>query len=849
MTGRKPEQSSMQNDQRLTPLPVVTRDLQTSPVDFAAAYPPSYEDSLNSKRSIKQYFNVVYKRLPIILAITILVTAAVAFYSYRLLPEYMASTSMIIEPRKPPQTSKEATIINFGDDQKYYNTQLQLLSEPALMKKAVIALGLHRNANVFGNQGRGWLGGLRALFKGGQKTDETDNNLPIVSSTVDSKATGATLSPEEDRLADTYAGILAGGLSVDQKPNTNIVTITIKSSDPVIAARAADMVAKIFKEDDENRENEGAKTALANLNKSIQDLEDTIHQEEDSYIETMKASDLPLQTKGSEVRAADLQALIIRWREAQADTGKAQANYSAALQAKKDGNILAVSGENKTIQDELSQQIKRRQDLDKLIQDFDKKIDEKTQRKRELLAKYTEKHKDVIAVTEEIAELTTQRARVLGENTEKIKSEDDAIKTRAETREMARLQAILSAAEQKEATLRSSFEQTARKANIDGQAETTIISKERELTSNRTLLDTLRQRQKEQELALETDAPKNIQIQSNAVVPGAPIGPPRGRNILVALFLSLGAGIGLAFLLDFLDDSVRTSDDITRHLGLPTLALIPHHMNSDKKKLLAVGNGNGNGGNPASSALIRMDESNSPMAEAYRHLRTSLLFSSAGKPPQTILVTSSQPSEGKTTTAINTAITLAQSDVDVVIIDCDLRRPRLHSHFGMENTTGLTNYLSGDRNTEHLMKTYKDLPRLKVITSGPIPPNPAELLSSNEMRNLLTFLSGRFKHVIIDTPPAISFTDASILSTLVDGVVLVAMANKSSIHLMKQFKQRVTAIGARIYGVVLNGIKSNSEEYYYYGSGYYNYYSQADDDESTPRMEQTPKSAPSDTEV
>src|SRR6185503_5996649 len=189
------------------------------------------------------------------------------------------------------------------------------------------------------------------------------------------------------------------------------------------------------------------------------------------------------------------------------------------------------------------------------------------------------------------------------------------------------------------------------------------------------------------------------------------------------------------------------------------------------------------------------------------------------KPPQTILVTSSQPSEGKTTTAINTAITLAQSGAEGVMLDCDLRRPRLHSHFDLDNSQGLTNYLSGDKNTENLIRTYEDLPRLKIITSGPIPPNPAELLSSNEMRNLLTFLSGKFKHVIIDSPPAISFTDASILSTLVDGVVLVAMANKSSIHLMRQFKQRVSAIGARIYGVVLNGLKADSMEYDYYGSG------------------------------
>jgi capsular exopolysaccharide synthesis family protein len=299
--------------------------------------------------------------------------------------------------------------------------------------------------------------------------------------------------------------------------------------------------------------------------------------------------------------------------------------------------------------------------------------------------------------------------------------------------------------------------------------------------------------------------------------------------------LSVVAGIGLAFLMDYLDDSVKTSDDISRHLGLPTLALIPHYSVGSNRKMLAGANGNG-GVSPA-TGLITLEERQSPMAEAYRHLRTSLLFSSAGKPPQSILVTSSQPSEGKTTTAVNTAITLAQADTDVVIIDCDLRRPRLHNYFDLENTKGLTNYLSGERNTDNLIKQCKDLPRLKVITSGPIPPNPTELLSSNEMRNLLQFLRGRYKHVVIDSPPAISFTDAAILSTQVDGVILVAMANKSSIHLMRRFKQRLGTIGARIYGVVLNGLKSGSMEYDYYGSGYYDYYKSADDDSTTPVME------------
>jgi len=364
-----------------------------------------------------------------------------------------------------------------------------------------------------------------------------------------------------------------------------------------------------------------------------------------------------------------------------------------------------------------------------------------------------------------------------------------------------------------------------------------LTTLKRALETNRGLLDTYTQRQKEQELALASGKPNNIKISERAEAPTYPVGPNRARNIFIALLASLGAGIGLAFLLDYLDDSIRTSDDISRALGLPTLAMIPHHGINEKKRRSRRGLGSETNAKAASNtALITLEERHSPMAEAYRHLRTSLLFSSAGKPPQSILVTSSQPSEGKTMTAINTAITLAQADADVVLIDCDLRRPRMHSHFGLSNSQGLTNYLSGEKSTENLIKAAPGLPHLKIITSGPIPPNPAELLSSNEMRNLLQFLRGRFKHIIIDSPPAISFTDAAILSTQVDGVVLIAMAGKSSMHLMRQTRTRISALGARIYGVVLNGITSESVEYDYYGTGYYTYYKNRPDD-TTPIMD------------
>ena len=818
-------------------------DLQTAHADYP--YASGYDDTIDNKRSIRQYFNIVYKRLPIIVAITILVTAAVAFYSFRMPSVYQAQTGILIEPRKAPQTQKDAININFGDDFKYYNTQLEILKNPDLMKRVVISLGLQRDANLLGEQNRGLLAGIRSLFGGGQKAAEPENSLPIVSGTsTDANKPGQMqLPPEENSRAEMYATMLVSGLRVEQLNGTNIVNIMLQTSNPGIAAKVSDRVAELFIKEDADRETAGAQKAYEDLGTSIEELKATIGQQENELIESMRSGDLPLVESGGGLRADNLKILQSQRNEAQLEVEKLQSMYNAAIVASEKGDILAIVGENKAIQNARTANLNRIADLEKRNEDIERRIDEKQQKRKEFLVIYTEEHASVKKIDAEIAELSVQKVRINKEVSEKITSEGTNLEKNAVREVLASLRSQLDASQQRLARAASLFDYAAARANVEGIAETRLTTLKSGIKSNRDLLDTYTQRQKEQELALSTGRPTNISVQNRAMTPTQPIGPQRGRNILVALLLSFAAGIGLAFLLDYLDDSVRTSDDISRHLGLPTLALIPHHLNNDKRKLLT--GSNGNGVLSQTSALITMDERNSPTAEAYRHLRTSLLFSSAGKPPQTILVTSSQPSEGKTTTAINTAITLAQSDADVVIIDCDLRRPRLHSHFGLENTRGLTNYLSGDRDTENLWRTYKDLPRLKVITSGPIPPNPAELLSSNEMRNLLQFLSGKFKHVIIDSPPAISFTDAAILSTLVDGVVLVAMANKSSIHLMRQFKQRVHNIGARIYGVVLNGIKANSMEYDYYGSGYYNYYSNPDTDESTPYLEEQAKAATS----
>src|SRR5688572_9153811 len=338
----------MENDQRLTPLPV-TSDLPAAHIDYSPGYAAGYDDTLDSKRSIRQYVNVVYKRLPIILAITILVTAAASLYSFRQPSIYQAVTELIIEPRKAPATTKESININFGDDQKYYNTQLQLLQNPDLMKRVVVSLGLHREANLFNNENRGLMAGIRSIFSGEQKAATTDNSLPIVSeaSLEPNKDKVIQLTPEENARAESYANTLVGGLSVQQVDRTNIVHIFIKSSNPALAAKASDKVAELFIKEDAERETAGAQQAFADLRASIEDLKATIVQQENDQIAEMGSSDLALGDKGGALRASNLEGLLSHWRDARNETGMIKAKYDAAVSAASQGEILAVISDNK----------------------------------------------------------------------------------------------------------------------------------------------------------------------------------------------------------------------------------------------------------------------------------------------------------------------------------------------------------------------------------------------------------------------------------------------------------------------------------------------------------------------
>ncbi len=787
----------MDKDERLLPVPT-SKDLPSSTRDSQSSYPPVYgDDFVGNRKSFVEYLNVVTKRLPLILAMTIAVTAVTAFYMYRQPSVFQATTRMVIEPRKPKVQQRDAININLGNDPQYLNTQLQLLQNQELLRSAVVRLGLHKDPNALVNDDAGIIPFFKKLF-GSKKDVDSGGVLPEINSDIDSASQDVQLSAEERQRADSYAAILRSGLTVEPVDRTSIVNVSIKSTNPEVAAKVADSVAELFIQRNAEQEVQGAQKAFEQLTKSIEDLKATIVLQEQEFIKQMESAQLPITPgKGSDLLAQRMQAYSAAWINAQEERRKLEVRLNSIIGAKGDGRSV------------------REGDDDKASQDLSVRLQEAQSQLADLRVKYTDENEKIKQLIAKIESLK--------------KSESDSVVSL-----IAALRSQITAALKREGEAREAYFSEVGKANVQGQAETRLTTLKREIETNRGLLDTYTQRQKEQELAIASGRPDNMRIDAAAIRPSAPVGPMRNRNILVALLLSFGAGIGLAFLLDYLDDSIKTSDDAGRHLGLPTLALIPKYGLGEKKRL-RLGRGAKQGDEAVSDlSLVSLTDTRSATAEAYRHLRTSLLFSSAGRAPQAILVTSSQPSEGKTTTAINTAITLAQSGAEVVIIDCDLRRPRLHSRFELSNETGLTNYLSGDDNPEALLQEHSELQNLKIITCGPIPPNPTELLGSEEMRNLLQFLRENFDHVIVDSPPAISFTDAAILSTMVDGVVLVAMAGKSSLQLMKKFKQRLSAIGARIYGVVLNGITSDSVEYGYYGYGYNQYYAHQTEEPDPP---------------
>lgn len=340
---------------------------------------------------------------------------------------------------------------------------------------------------------------------------------------------------------------------------------------------------------------------------------------------------------------------------------------------------------------------------------------------------------------------------------------------------------------------------------------------QREFDSNRTLYDGLLRRLREAgiEAGLESS---EIEVVDFARKPLFPSGMRRRSRVLIGLMFGLFGGVALAFFFDSLDTSLRSVHDIETISELPSLAVIPR-----ARKILPRGITE----DTRSAAQRNVDvlgQPNSQFTEAFRSLRTSLLLSGVGQPPQVILVTSSTPAEGKSTVASNLAAVLAFREASVLLIDADLRRPTIHNRFGISSRAGLSTILSGTTTLEESIQAVSEAPNLYILPSGPVPPFPTELISSNRMIDMLQDCKSRFTHVIIDSPPVLTITDGLILAPFSDAVLLVVRYGRASKHSVRRARDLMLRAGTKLGGTVINAVDAASQRYYgYYGYQRYSY--------------------------
>jgi capsular exopolysaccharide synthesis family protein len=310
----------------------------------------------------------------------------------------------------------------------------------------------------------------------------------------------------------------------------------------------------------------------------------------------------------------------------------------------------------------------------------------------------------------------------------------------------------------------------------------------------------------------------NVRVLERAIVPGAPVRPKPVQNLMLGLMFGLGLGIGLAFAIEALDNTLKTQADVEQFLGTPVLGLVPVIGAAPGGEAVEVGD------NLRERDLGVFLDPKSVAAECCRSIRTNILFMSPDRPLKIMVVTSPSPQEGKTTTAINLGVTMAEAGGRVLIVDTDMRRPRLHRSFGVPNQTGISTVIVGKATLEEAIKRT-DVPNLDVLTCGPVPPNPSELLHTDRFGAVLADCAKLYDRIILDSPPTSAVTDPAVLGNLADGVVLVIKAGETTRESAMHARRQLAAAKARLFGVVVNAIDFSNPAYgyEYYYRNYYRY--------------------------
>jgi polysaccharide biosynthesis transport protein len=758
----------------------------------AAGADPFAAEATESSFHVGDYLAILRRRWRL-LAVAVVLGVAIFSIRYSITPrEYRAETQIQIERRSLTSLASSGSGMNPWLDNwwnlEYYPTQYRLLQSRGLAERVVKSLRLYEDPAF------------------NPAAVATDGSAP------------PTVEDDEAVLGQLAAGLL-GGLDVTPIQGTQLVVIAFSSRDPRLAARIANGFADAFIEMGIENQSETVGKASEFLGSQLEALKVEITQKEAKLQELSRNSDLIALDADSNVLLERLNALNNDYMGAKAERIEKEARY----------NELTTTPQE-SIADTLSGGVvgQLRTDLIGLQQEYATKL-------RTFKPEFP-------AMVELKASIEQQQRNLDGVVRETV--------TKARESARAEYQTAL----RKEQALGREID-TAKNESLDqSSAAVEYNNLVSEISSRRALLNDLLRKQSETSVAsrLQESHESNVHVIDRALVPGGPFRPSLRRELSLGLAAGLVFGIGLVFLLEYLDRTIKTPEESERTLGLPTLAVIPDIEEGGSPYGRGYGYGYGYGlrvkkGGKKRGRWLEKKKSEEQVAiellphhrprlavsEAYRAMRTGLLLSTADD-LRVVCVTSAETGEGKTTTAANLAVVMAQLGRRVLLIDGDLRKPRLHEVFGVSNRFGLVNLLTGSQTGDAYQHT--DVPNLYLLTAGPLPPNPAELLASDRMREFIAHAGSTFDFVLIDTPPALAVTDATLVGSLAQGVILCLRAGKVPREEARSCRDRLLRADVRVLGMVLNRYRARHRGY---GKRYYGY----DDYSPAPPAEATKDSA------